>query len=107
MEKHKKFSNLEDEHPTKRFLNLENQKQGYNEISRLSSKNPNFDPNKPTDDNNPENTIITDQKDIHDITSKFFQNIYNKDNEVKSYKEDIKNFLDMDNDTLTQPPGQP
>ena len=55
--------------------------------------------NKPKDDNNPENITITDQKDIYDHTSKFFQNIYNKDNEVNSSKEDIKEFLDMDDDT--------
>ena len=95
----KKFSNLEDEHPTKRFLNLENQKQGYNEISRLTKPNPKYDPNKPKNDDNQENITITDQKDIHDHTSKFFQTIYNKDNEIKSSKEDIKEFLDMDDDT--------
>ena len=42
---------------------------------------------------------ITDQKGIHDITGKLFQKIYNKNNEFKSSKEDIKQFLDMDDDT--------
>ena len=60
------------------------------------SKNPNFDPNKHFDDNNPESTFIWDQKDIHNKTSKFIQNIYNKDNKVKISKYDIKKFLYMD-----------
>ena len=58
----KSFCNLEDECPTKRFLNLESQKQGYNEISRLTKPNPKFDPNKPKTDTNQENLIITDQR---------------------------------------------
>ena len=99
MKKHKKFSNLEDERPTKRFLNLKNKKQGYNRISRLTKPNTKYDANKPNNDTNPENITITDQKDIHDHTSKFFQTIYNKDNVIKSSKEDIKEFLNMDNDT--------
>ena len=94
----KKFASLEDECPSKRFLNLENKKQGYNEISRLTKPNPKYDPNKPKSNNNQELITITDQNEIRDHTSKFFQGIYNKDNEIKCSKQDIKEFLDMDND---------
>ena len=51
------------------------------------------------DENNVENIIITDQKDIWEKNSRFYQSIYNKNNEVKSSKDDIKQFLDMDDDT--------
>ena len=80
---------------TKRFLNLENQKQGYNKISRLNKANPNYDPNKPKTEANQESSVIMDQKEIRDHTSNFFQSIYNKDNDVTSSIDDIKDFLNM------------
>ena len=38
------FSILEDERPSKAFLNLENAKQGYNEVILLNKSNPDFNP---------------------------------------------------------------
>ena len=40
----KNYSILEDERPSKAFLNLENAKRGYNEVILLNKTNPNFDP---------------------------------------------------------------
>ena len=39
------YTLLNDEKPTKTFLNLENSKGGYSEITRLRIKNPKFNPN--------------------------------------------------------------
>ena len=36
------FSLLEDEKPTRRFLNLESRKRGYHEICKLLYKNPDY-----------------------------------------------------------------
>merc|ERR1712055_885965 len=38
--KRKTYTILEDEHPSKTFLNIESRKQGYNEIDKLVIKNP-------------------------------------------------------------------
>ena len=37
----KNFSVLEDEMPSKSFLNLENAKRGYNEVKMIKKENPN------------------------------------------------------------------
>ena len=41
----KNFSILEDERPSKAFLNLENAKRGYNEVILLNKANPEYNPN--------------------------------------------------------------
>ena len=41
MVKQKDFTLLEDEKPTKAFLNIESRKMGYNEIEKLKINNPN------------------------------------------------------------------
>ena len=44
--KHRKnFSILEDERPSKAFLNLENAKRGYNNVIFLNKSNPDFNLN--------------------------------------------------------------
>ena len=42
----KNYLLLDDERPTKTFLNIESSKGGYSKITRLRIKNPNYDPNK-------------------------------------------------------------
>ena len=42
------YNLLEDEKPSKRFLNMESGKGGYSNITLLKTKNPHFDPNEPT-----------------------------------------------------------
>ena len=44
--KQENYSNLEDERPSKAFLNLENAKKGYNEVILLHKDNPNHGPTK-------------------------------------------------------------
>ena len=75
--------------PLKTFLNLESHKKVYNKIFKLSIKNPNFDSSKPTNDDNITNIITTDQKEIRKETGNFFQNIYNKQENVNSSKDEI------------------
>ena len=38
---------LEDERPSKSFLNLENAKRGYNEVMLIKKENPEYNPNLP------------------------------------------------------------
>ena len=55
----KNYSILEDERPSKAFLNLENAKRGYNEVILLNKTNPNFDPTIEENDRNPQVMPIT------------------------------------------------
>ena len=43
--------------------------------------------------------ITTDVHEINDILVDTFQNIYNKQDDLKSSEEDIIDFLNCDNDT--------
>ena len=49
----KNHSILENERPSKAFLNLENAKKGYNEVILLNKPNPNFDPLMAESNENP------------------------------------------------------
>ena len=62
----KNYSILEDERPSKAFLNLENAKRGYNEVILLNKPNPNFDPTKEENDGNPRLMPITDRQGINE-----------------------------------------
>ena len=42
----KNYNILEDERPSKAFLNLENAKKGYDEVILLNKDNPNYDQTK-------------------------------------------------------------
>ena len=42
LQNRKNFRILEDERPSKSFLNLENAKRGYNEVMLIKKKNPNY-----------------------------------------------------------------
>ena len=44
---------------------------GYNEINRLSIINPKYNPDKPVYENSLTNKIVTNQKEIRDVMSKF------------------------------------
>ena len=61
----KNYNILEDERPSKAFLNLENAKKGYNEVILLDKTNPNFDPTKPESNDNSRITQITDRQGIN------------------------------------------
>ena len=86
----KDFTLLEDEKPTKAFLNIESRKMGYNEIDKLKLN----DPNNPT-----VKIETTNQKVIWEYTKYFYQKIYNEQQDVTSTQDDIKTFLQMDDNS--------
>ena len=88
----KNYSILEDERPSKAFLNLENAKKGYNEVILLNKDNPNYDPTKAESNENPRLVPITDRQGINDEFHQAFQKIYSKQ-EVEDSSEAIQEFL--------------
>ena len=74
----KNYNILEDERPSKAFLNLENAKKGYNEVILLNKVHPNYDPTKAVSDENTRLVPITDRQGINDEFHQAFQNIYSK-----------------------------
>ena len=74
----KSYNILEDERPSKAFLNLENAKKGYNEVILLNKVNPNYDPNKAESEENSRLMPITGHQGINDEFHQAFQKIYNK-----------------------------
>jgi len=88
-EKCKEFTLLQDEKPSKAFLNIESRKMGYNDIDKLNLVNP----------KNPEEKIeSTDQSKIRSYAKSFYQKIYNEQHKVTPEIDDIKDFLLMDDD---------
>merc|ERR1711872_1075772 len=94
----KNFKILEDERPSKAFLNLENAKRGYNEVILLNKSNPNFDPTQEENDGNPRLMPITERQGINDEFHQAFQKIYSRQ-EVDDSSEAIQDFLDSSGDT--------
>mgnify|MGYP003336044648 CR=1 FL=1 len=94
----KNYSILEDERLSKVFLNLENAKQGYNEVILLNKGNPIYDPTKAESNENPGLMPITDRIGINDEFHQAFQKIYSKQ-EVEDSSEAIQDFLDSGGDT--------
>ena len=72
----KNYLLLEDERPTKTFLNLESSKGGYSDITRLKIKNPNFNPDKELDATNKLFYELTNSKQIRTELHTAFQDIY-------------------------------
>ena len=95
----KNYLLLEDERPTKTFLNLENSKAGYSEITRLRIKNPIFNPNKEVDATNKPHYEITDTKQIRTELHTAFQDIYKIQPNLDTSLDAIGNFLCSDGDT--------
>ena len=93
----KNYSLLEDEKPTKRFLNMESGKGGYSNITLLRTKNPHFDPNNPG--NAVEFFNLTTGQCIRGQVRIDFQKIYKSQENIKSSPEDLENFLNSDEDT--------
>ena len=80
---HRNFHLLNDCKITPAFLRLEKRKAGYSSICKITTNEGTF----------------TDPHKIREETSKFYQSIYNKQ-KVNSGVDDIKKFLQSDNDTL-------
>ena len=72
----KNYQLLDDERPTKTFLNLESSKGGYSDITRLRIKNPNFNPNKQQDATNKQFYELTNTTQIRREIHTAFQDIY-------------------------------
>ena len=64
LSKKKNYRLLEDERPTKRFLNLEGNKGGYSEITSLRIKNPHFNETQPENATNKKYYEITEPTQI-------------------------------------------
>ena len=94
----KNYSILEDERPSKAFLNLENAKKGYNEVILLNRSNPNFDPTMAESNENSRLMPITDRQGINDEFHQAFQKIHSKQ-DVEDSSEAMQEFLDSCGDT--------
>ena len=90
---------LEDERPTKTFLNLENSKSCYSEITRLRVKNPNFNPDMNEDATNKQYYEITNTDQIRTEIHTTFQDIYNTQANLDTSPNSLTNFLNSDGDT--------
>ena len=94
----KNFKILEDERPSKAFLNLENAKRGYNEVILLNKNNPHFNPNLEESAENPKLVPVTDREGISQEFHQAFTQIYKKQ-EVDDNAEAIQEFIESGGDT--------
>jgi hypothetical protein len=93
------FTLLEDEKPTKKILNLESTKGGYNEITTLRELNTNYDPNKEESNDNIKYNVFNNQPLIRDKVTDNFQEFYKKQPTLKTTRDDLLRFLKSDDDT--------
>ena len=99
LELNKDFIATKEDRGSKIFLTLENAKKGYHEIHKLQ-KGPLITVTDPA----LQTTVIhqhitTNVHEINDILVDTFQDIYNKQDDLKTSEEDIIDFLNCDNDT--------
>ena len=94
----KNYNTLEDERPSKAFLNLKNAIKGNNEVRLLNKDNPNYEPTKAESKENFRLMPITDRQDINDEFHQAFQKIYSKQ-DIEDSSEAIQEFLDSGFDT--------
>ena len=89
---------MEDERPTKRFLNLENDKAKYNNVSRLQITDVTIDKttNPPTETKT--TRLTTNPEEILGEFQSKFATIYSKQTGVDGSEESIINFLNSDGD---------
>ena len=92
------FTLLEDEKPSKHFLNLESTKGGYNEINTLREINTTYDPNREEGLDNIKYNVYNSQSVILDKVSEKFQTFYDKQPNLKTSSEELIEFLKSDED---------
>ena len=97
LQNRKNFPILEDERPSKSFLNLDNAKRGYNKVMLVKKENTEFNPNLPESHDNVE---IKDRQGINDEFHRASQKIYAKQENVDDSAEAIQDFLNSGNDTM-------
>ena len=93
------FNLLDNEKPTKAFMNMESAKSGYSEITKLTVKNPTFNQDNPVTPLNPKTYTITDGDLIREKMKSTFQDIFKLQDDLKSSENDLVNFMNSDNDT--------
>ena len=98
LEHNKDFIATQEDRGSKIFLTLENAKKGYHEIHKLQ-KGPTITVTDTSLNTAVVQQITMDVHEINDILVDTFQNIYDKQNDLKSSEEDIIDFLNCDNDT--------
>ena len=99
LSKKKNFTLLEDERPTRTFLNLESSKGGYSEITRLRIKNPHYNPINPENATNKPYYEITEPTQIRTELHAAFQTIYNDQPQLDTSPDALTKFLCSDGDT--------
>ena len=92
------FTLLEDEKATKKILNLESTKGGYNEITTLREVCSQFDPKKEESLENIKYNVFHDQPLIRDKVSDNFQEFYKVQPSLKTSRDDLLKFLKSDED---------
>ena len=83
------FTLLEDEKPSKNFLNLESTKGGYNEITILREPTLNFDPTRDEGIDNIKYNVFNDQPLIREKVSGQFQKFYDLQPNLKNSREEL------------------
>ena len=93
------FNLLENERPSKSFLSMENNKQGYSEITKLRISNTRFNPLLPESAENMKYFSITNSDLIRYEMTSAFQKIFNAQPNLHNSTNDIINYLNSDGDT--------
>ena len=99
LSKKKDYMLLQDERPTKTFLNLENSKAGYSEVTKLRIRNPHFNETLPENATNKRYYEITEPHQIRTEMHATFQHIYNAQANLQTTPDSINTFLCSDGDT--------
>ena len=99
LSKSKNYKLLDDERPTKTFLNLESSKAGYSEITKLRIINPHFNETLQENATNKKYYEITDPKQIRSQMYTTFQEIYTAQPDLDTSPDALFNFLSSDEDT--------
>ena len=100
LQKKAAFNLLDNEKPTKAFLNMENAKGGYSEITKLNILNPNFNKELPESLANIKYFPITNGELIREEARHSFQKIFDHQDNLTTNEGDIIGFLNSDGDTL-------
>ena len=91
------FQLIEDERPSAAFLKMETNR-GYAEVTRLRIPNKFYNKNIDESANNVKYYVVTEQAAIRKEMANAFQEIYNKQDNLNSSEDGIKEFLDSDGD---------
>ena len=91
------FHLLNDELPSKAFINIESKKVGYHEIIKLEIPNPNK-PSPKEPDKQASKISITEPEELRSTMKEFYQDIFNRQAHVKDSQKDLEDFLKNEED---------